>query len=108
MIDGDTLVLAPIYRLRLRLLECWAPETRTRDPVEKARGIESREALANLIGPRDLRVWLPGEGDLTQAVSFGRALGRAWVLDEDGQPEGEDLSALMVSSGHATKRKPLR
>ena len=35
VIDGDTVDVSITRRLRVRLQDCWAPETRTRDIVEK-------------------------------------------------------------------------
>lgn len=54
VIDGDTLVVAMpynnfVYKVRVRLKDVYAPETRTRDDEEKRRGIACRERLVRLL-----------------------------------------------------------
>jgi len=103
VLDGDTLELEIEGRFKVRLLDCWAPETRTKDPQEKACGLKAKRSLSATIsraGPEvTLLVPSDGDGDITDLFSFGRVLGRVWLCD------GRELSELMVSRGLATRRK---
>ena len=103
VIDGDTIEVEIRRRLTVRLLDCWAPETRTKDSAEKARGLKAKRSLAATIartGPEvTLLVPSDGDGDLSDLFTFGRILGRVWLAD------GRELSELMVSRGLATRRK---
>lgn len=105
VIDGDTVEVQPLLpATRLRLLDCWAPETRTTDPDEKARGIESRMHLRRLLmdGQRVL-IEVPGNADLDEVLTFGRVLGRIWIHNNAG--DLENVSELQVEAGHATETK---
>jgi endonuclease YncB( thermonuclease family) len=105
VIDGDTLVIQSSIEYQVRLIDCWAPEIRTRDAHEKARGIAARDRMAELapVG-QSVRVHVPGRQSVVGMISFGRLLGRVWRL-EDGEPAEPDLSAVMVSEGFARRTK---
>jgi len=102
VIDGDTVEVEIKRTLRIRLLDCWAPETRTTDLVEKAKGIKSKKNLQKEAQGQDVSVSVPidAEGKFGDAMSFGRVLGHI-VRDSDGV----DLSTLQVVSGFATKER---
>lgn len=104
--DGDTIVVTVQSELRIRLLDCWAPEVRTRDTEEKRRGFASRDHLAGLIPPGStIRIQIPTTGRLEDSITLGRVLARAWRdSDGDGQPDA-DVSVEQVRAGHATARK---
>ena len=106
VVDGDTLdctVLVPLV-FRIRLIDCWAAETRTRDPEEKQRGLAAKAYLKELIGQNPVRVHIPGRAKLGDMLTLDRVLGRVWPM-QDGHPVGSDLSARMVEAGHATTTK---
>ena len=42
VVDGDTVDVVIERRGRVRLQDCWCPENRTRDIVEKKKGIAAR------------------------------------------------------------------
>lgn len=100
VLDGDTLEVEVRRTVRIRLLDCWAPETRTRDLEEKQRGLAAKRALTELVHGAEVVVEVPIEGDAKfgDAMSMGRVLGRVRL-------EGADVSEVMVSAGHATKEK---
>lgn len=105
VIDGDTVEVQPMLPvMRIRLLDCWAPETRTKNLDEKARGIESRMNLRRLLmeGQRVL-VEIPGKQDLDETLTMGRVLGRIWTHDNAGNLQ--NVSELQVEAGHATATK---
>lgn len=105
VIDGDTLEVQIVKKLRVRLIDCWAPETRTKDDKEKRSGILSKEHLRYLAAGREGTLLVPGHQDneLGDAITMSRALGRVWV---DGQERS--LSELQVAAKHAATRKGAR
>jgi len=100
--DGDTFTATVQMQVRVRLIDCWAPEVRGED---KATGLRSRDALRKMIQDGDGKITLliPGSpsGELKDSFSFGRVLGHAWTSDH---PEA-NVSDRMVTGGHATKTK---
>ena len=99
VLDGDTIEFQKTFTLRLRLEDCLCPETRTSDLAEKQRGLISKYRMAQLADGKTLRVTMPLTGDLTDATTLSRFLGRAWLED------GRELSEIMVAEGLATKSK---
>lgn len=102
VIDGDTIEIEISRRARIRLLDCWAPETRSRDADEKAAGLVAKDYLESVADGEHVVVTIPIEADkrFGQAMSFDRILGRVELVNR-----GRDLSEIMVESGHATKTK---
>ena len=49
VIDGDTVDVEITRKVRVRLLDCYAPETRTRDTAEKVKGFESKKYLHDML-----------------------------------------------------------
>ena len=100
VIDGDTVDVTITRKIRVRLKDCWAPETRTRDLEEKQRGMASKKYLEKLLRNKDVVLHIPAdkEGDIKDIFSFGRVLGNIFI-DE------QDVSSAMVSVGHATRKK---
>jgi hypothetical protein len=104
VVDGDTLDVEIRYVVRVRLLDCWAPESRTRDLREKRRGVAAKAHLAALAPPGAPAVlFVPGaeSGAVAELLTLGRVLGHVWV--------GEDprsLSQQQRSARHATRNKP--
>ena len=111
VIDGDTVEVTIKRTLRVRLIDCWAPETRL-DPslpsidreAAKLRGIASAEHLRRIADGRECTLQIPthptsGETqDIGDSFSMGRAVGRVWI-------NGTDLSELQVRSKFATRTK---
>lgn len=108
VIDGDTIEVEIRFTLRIRFLDCWAPETRTTDPEEKKRGQWAKAYLSRALAdeiereePVTIFVPSPPSGKVGDLWTFGRVLGYVW--DDD---HNENLSAVMVEAGHATKERP--
>ena len=111
VIDGDTVEVTIKRTIRVRLQDCWAPETRL-DPslpsidreAAKLRGIASAEHLRRIADGRECMLHIPahladGETqDIGGSFSMGRAIGRVWI-------NGTDLSELQVRSRFATRTK---
>ena len=111
VIDGDTVDIEITRTLRIRLLDCWAPETRTTDLEEKAKGLDSKKHLYNLLNEKfyndlaarkakKITLFIPADeqGEIKDNFTFSRVLGRLFV-------SGQDVSELMVKAGKATKTK---
>lgn len=107
VIDGDTIVVESRVQYHVRLLDCWAPESRTKDNAEKQRGLTAKSRMKTLAENKPVRVFLPATDDLTEMITMGRMLGRVWILEGDA-PTISDLSTIMVSERLATptKQKP--
>lgn len=95
VLDGDTLEVEIVTRVRVRLLDCWAPELREEG------GTESKEHLSSLAKKGStvvLHVPTSGTRRLDDVLTFGRLLGRIYA-------KGEDVGSRMVEDGHATKER---
>lgn len=102
VIDGDTVEVIVERNFVVRLLDCWAPETRTRDPVEKLAGLESRDNLIELLEGQQIVLVVPAEtNSFDDRFSFGRVLGRIHT-------DAGDVSELQIAAGHATETKQAR
>jgi len=104
--DGDTIVVTVSREMRIRLLDCWAPEVRTKNKAEKKKGFASRDRLrATLPIGSEITLQIPthveedGTVQIQDVLTMGRFLGRVW------SEQGIDVSADQVSKGVATKDK---
>lgn len=106
IIDADTIVVSTSIEYQVRLLDCWAPESRTKDLEQKQRGLVAKARMQQLLSAgTPVRVHVPnGSSDLTEAITMGRLLGRVWPM-KNGLPAAEDLSTTMVREGLATIEK---
>mgnify|MGYP002624333482 CR=1 FL=1 len=99
VVDGDTVEVEVRRTVRVRLLDCWSPETRTTDDDEKRRGLAAKRYLSEIALRKRATVFVPIDPDARfgDSMTFGRALGHVWLDGED-----DSLSEMMVSSGHGT------
>ena len=103
--DGDTVVVTSQKDFRVRMLDCWAPEIKTRNPEEKKRGEESRNFLKSLVNIDDeVIVEIPMTDRIQDSFTFGRVLAYLWK-DIDGDGKLDDVSDVMIQKGFATKTK---
>ena len=99
VIDGDTIDVTLdlgfdiSYRGRVRFQGINAPESRTRDAVEKQAGLAAKRYVEDWTSGLENRVII--QTSLDDRGKFGRILGR--ILND----EGECLNDEMVSLGHA-------
>lgn len=107
VIDGDTVVVRSHIEYQIRLLDCWAPESRTKDLAEKQRGLAAKARMQELADCKECRVFMPAAGTVADIITMGRILGRVWIL-QDGSPTDTDLSTIMVKEGLATPQKEAR
>jgi len=100
VVDGDTVDVVLTRKIRVRLQDCWAPETRTKDIVEKQKGLASLSYLATRLAGREVTLFIPSdeEGEIKDIFTFGRVVGRIFLNEND-------VSTMMSDAGHATKEK---
>jgi len=104
VIDADTLEVAVTRKLRIRMLDCWAPEVHKTDiEGEKELGLLAKAAVERLLehaGP-EVVVRIPTEGDqsLAHVITMGRFLGDVWLGD------GRSLAEVLRRRGLAAKTK---
>ena len=98
--DGDTITVEVKIPVRVRLLDCWAPEIKGTKGAEHQAALASRDHLKKIsLGKRGLLVVplteLRSIGDL---FSFDRILARLYVDESQ-----TDVSVEQVKHKHATK-----
>jgi endonuclease YncB( thermonuclease family) len=119
--DGDTGTVRVTVDIRVRLLDCWAPEVKGRSltdaekhlsptekqiildkiAAEKRRGQDSLRSVSQIapVGSRgQLEIPFANVERSDDLFTMGRVLGRVWI-------DGKDVSALQVDSGHAKAAK---
>ena len=106
IVDGDT-IDAEIdlgfdikVKKRVRFMGINAPETRTRDLEEKAKGLAAKDRVKQLLdGCKNITLKSHGIG------KFGRCLGELHLDTIDGQEKLTlvSLNELLINEGHATK-----
>lgn len=85
VIDGDTLEVSVSHKLHIRLLQCWAPESRTKDKAEKARGLAAKEHLQELVAASPdgvATVFIPMGAEIGKSITLSRHLGYVWIRDD--------------------------
>ncbi len=100
VIDADTIdVRLWDHVLRVRLVECWADETRGPSATDKGR--DAKQYVENLLsGDEPLSLFIPATaGRISEALTLGRILGRLFV-------GSRELAEILVSNGFATRTKP--
>ncbi len=107
VIDGDTIEVEIRRVIRVRMLDCWAPESKldarlphAAQTAEKQAGIASRENLRRLCEGRDVVIHIATSTDVAKAMTMNRWLAQVWLPGDD-----ESLSQKQVKAGHATKAK---
>jgi micrococcal nuclease len=96
VVDGDTidamidLGFSVWVKKRIRLYGIDAPETRTRNLEEKARGFQTKERLVELLEKSDNKFVLVSHG----VGKYGRCLGTILINDTD-------INQLLIKEGLA-------
>lgn len=94
VVDGDTLEVVVTKQLTVRLLDCWAPETRG---AGREAGERARAELERVAAGREAVVFVPA-GDMHDMLTLSRMLAHVWV-------GGRHLASHMVARGLATAEK---
>ena len=110
VIDGDTLEVEIRRTMRVRMLDCWAPESKIDPRVdesqqdrEKKKGLKSKAHLEELAAGKVVIVRVPVDptGDIAKSITMGRILGHVWI-----EHDSKSLNERQVEGGYATKNKP--
>ena len=106
VVDGDTidanidLGFNVTVKKRVRFLGVNAPESRTRDLEEKARGLAAKDRVKQLLeGTKTIQLKSHGVG------KYGRCLGELHIDVVDGQEKVtlESVNELLIKEGHAVE-----
>lgn len=98
IVDGDTADVEVKFIVRVRFLDCWAPEKYTPEgKVSKARLTELVEQSTK---DGVLVVPLPESGRLADVLTLDRVLGKLWIKGHE-----ESLSEWMVKENLAKVKK---
>lgn len=102
VIDGDTIELELVRRIRCRLRDCWSPELRGGTEATKRKGRQAKEHLAAIAQGKSGILHVPTDAAhrIGDVMTFDRVLGDVWL---DGQTD--TLSERQVAAGHATALK---
>lgn len=106
VVDGDTIEVEVTRRCRVRLLDCWAPESRTSDPAEKKVGLAAKLHLAGVAIGKQARLFVP-TADATRVgdvFTFDRVLGHVWL---DGETETLSEHQVRAKFASTAKGRPL-
>lgn len=103
--DGDTITVEFKIKANVRLLECWAPEIKTKNQEEKDKGLASKKYLEKLLQANDeIMVEIPFDGNISNSISLSRVLANIYK-DVDSDGINDNISTIMVDQGYATKTK---
>jgi endonuclease YncB( thermonuclease family) len=103
VIDGDTLEVDVVKRVRVRLIDCWAPEIRTKNDVVKKAGAAAKKNMQYMAEDLDGVLFIPGHenNEIGDSLTLSRVVGQVWV---DG-PDKRSLAERQVAAGHASTHK---
>jgi micrococcal nuclease len=106
VVDGDTvdvtidLGFSIYYDCRIRLKGINAPESRTKDLKEKAKGIAAKERLQELLESDELII----RTHLDETGKYGRVLGKIYIGCNpwlSGDMDRVCVNDVMINEGHA-------
>lgn len=108
VVDGDTVDISVTTIVRVRLIDCWCPESKIdkRLPEEKRRaekqaGIAAKKHLEELALGKEVVLHVPVKSaELKDVLTMNRVLGSVWLDGDD-----KSLNQIQVETGHATREK---
>lgn len=106
-VDGDTVDVSVTTIVRVRLIDCWAPESKIdkRLPedqrrAEKQAGQAAKKHLESLALGKDVVLHVPIGTNLKDSLTLNRVVGTVWLEGSE-----KSLNEIQVEAGHATKEK---
>lgn len=106
VLDGDTIEVEVLRKVRVRILDCWAPEKkRTKHPSEKSRGLLSKHHAERCFPVGTgviLEIATDGDNDLGDGLTFGRVVGDVWA---DG--DQRSFAEIMNATGYTFPTKAM-
>ena len=112
VIDGDTVDVEITRKVRVRLKDCWAPEKKSRDIVEKQKGMASLAHLAAVIDDKEIVLFIPADdkGEIINKKkhdAYGGSKGETKPVDPEPKIsqiiKGEKETTR--ANGYMTKKK---
>ena len=103
IVDGDTfdctldLGFNISHKIRVRMFGINTPESRTRDLEEKARGLESKKRLTELLSDGDLVLQTKEKG------KYGRYLGYIFKVTPKSSEAPMNINEQLVQEGYAVR-----
>jgi endonuclease YncB( thermonuclease family) len=104
VVDGDTIRVEVRREITVRLRDCWAPESRTKDDHEKRLGLLAKGNLARMAdegSPLVLHIPINEGEDLSAMFTFGRAVGDVWTTENPSR----SLNRRQIDAGLAWPTK---
>ena len=107
-VDGDTVDVSVTTIVRVRLIDCWCPESKIdkrlpeeKRQAEKQAGIAAKRHLESLALGKDVVLHVPVKSsEVKDVLTMNRVLGTVWL---DGSEKS--LNEIQVETGHATREK---
>lgn len=107
-VDGDTVDISVTTIVRVRLIDCWCPESKIdkrlpedQRKAEKQAGQAAKKHLENLALGKNVVLHVPVKSaELKDVLTMNRVLGTVWL---DGAEKS--LNEIQVETGHATREK---
>lgn len=107
-VDGDTVDISVTTIVRVRLIDCWSPESKIdkrlpedQRQAEKQAGQAAKKHLEELALGKDVVLQVRVKSaELKDVLTMNRVLGTVWL---DGAEKS--LNEIQVEAGHATKEK---
>ena len=106
IVDGDTIEIEVKRRVRVRVIDCWCAETRTKDPIEKELGLAARQYAQEILSDQKLvevDIPLGVEARFGESMSFDRVLGNVKI--QRGDYFVYSFAQAMITAGHAFRTK---
>ena len=91
IVDGDTLDVETTIRFRIRVLDTWTPESRTRNKEQKKLGLAAKDNLTKTALGKNVTIVLPltsKSGRVDGVQSLSRWLCEVWI---NGEKRGADI-----------------
>jgi endonuclease YncB( thermonuclease family) len=103
VVDGDTVDVECRYVVRVRIIDLWCPETRTKNEQEKQQGLLAKRHMKNLAEGQRAVLFVPTASAVStkDVLTLERTLGHIWL-------DGDEVSLAehMIESGYGYKEKP--
>ena len=98
VVDGDTVDVEIVIPLRVRLLRCSSPESRTTNTAEKKLGLKAKQELAAIATGQRGTLFVPTDRaeSLMDVLTLDRVLGQVWL-------DGNQKSLAEIQVGAATR-----
>lgn len=100
VLDGDTVEVEFTQTAIIRLRDCWAPETRTRNAAEKKAGLAAKDLLAEAVDGQQVDLFIPDPKPtvIGEEFTFSRIVADVFY-------KNENVAEALIAEGAAYKTK---